>query len=45
MPEAMQRLFWELHGETLEKLGYTEGRWERPQPEKRWYQKLFGSRD
>ena len=44
MPEPMQQLFWDLHGDTMEKLGYTEGRWERPRPEMRWYQKLFGSR-
>ncbi len=42
MPETMQQLFWELHGETMERLGYTEGLWERPRPEKKWYQRIFG---
>lgn len=42
MPEAMQILFWELHGETMEKLGYVEGRWERPRPRKKWYQRVLG---
>ena len=42
MPEAMQQLFWELHGETMEQLGYIEGRWERARPGKKWYQWMFG---
>ena len=43
MPELMQQLFWDLHGETMEKLGYTEGRWERPGTRRRWYHRLFTS--
>ena len=42
MPEIMQQLFWDLHGETMEKLGYTEGRWARP-TRRRWYHRLFTS--
>ena len=44
MPEPMQQLFWDLHGDTMEKLGYTEGRWERPPTTgRKWYQRLFGA--
>ena len=45
MPEPMQQLFWDLHGDTMEKFGYTEGCWKRPQPRKqKWYQALFNSK-
>ena len=43
MPEPMQQLFWDLHGDTMEKLGYTDGHWERPAVKKKWYQRLFTS--